>query len=187
MLSLWGLACVGFHNSNNHYWGRKMQSCLLFLYCCTQISSRVNLNCGSASTPSLCLVYALIEKIKELLRSNRVMRVTSNTWIWMIFFFFSLYQLFLPRMGKAALNCSKSFTSQQALHPNHAFTAPKQSDPLPAAHRTTAKEQRTYANSLADSHWGGGKKKKKTSIFFWYAIITVKQWKILVGLLYVSD
>lgn len=30
-----------------------------------------------------------------------------------------------------------------------------------------------------------GEKKKKA--FFWYAIITVKQWKILVGLLYVSD
>lgn len=51
---------------------------------------QVNLNCGSASTPSLCLVYALIKKIKELLRSNRVMCVTSNTWIWMIFFSLTL-------------------------------------------------------------------------------------------------
>lgn len=77
--------------------------------------------------------------------------------------FFSLYQLFLAPMGKAALARSKSFTSQQALHPNHAFTATKQSAPLPAAHRTTANEQRTYANSLPDSHWGGGG--KNPSIF----------------------
>lgn len=132
------------------------QKSSLFLYCCTQISSRVNLKCGSASTPlSLhCLVYVLMEKIRSWC-------MWPQKW-----FFFSLHQLFLARMGSTALTRSKSFTPQQALHPNHAFTATKQSAPLPAAHPTTANEQRTYANSLADSQWGGGKKKKKNKHFF---------------------
>lgn len=170
--------------------------CFFFLFC-IQISSKVNLNSSSVCIPSHSLVYVLIKMTRETM--SCCFPIEWIEWcvsahLWLFFHLINRFQQILT--GKAALTCSSSFTSQQASHPfvkrhglwfltlHHVFTATKQSAPLPAAHKTAANEQRTYANSLAISHRGNSG--KKTSIF-WYAIITVKLWKILEGLLHVSD
>lgn len=64
-----------------------------------------------------------------------------------------------PAMTCSSLTSYCKMTHIVILILHHIFTATKQSAPLPAAHKTAANEQRTYANSLAISH------KQKNSIF----------------------